>query len=141
MVQYYRDVWTRRSHMIAPLNNVVGEIGETKVTRATGTKKKKWYWTQIHQNAFDLAKHTLAEEVILAYPTYGEVFEIYTDASQRQLGAIITQDGRPLAFFSCKLNDPQSKYSITELELLSIVKRLKEFKSMLRGERCAGVDM
>ena len=78
---------------------------------------------------------TLAEEVILACPTYGEVFEIYTDASQRQLGAVITQDGRPLAFFSRKLNDLQSKYSITELELLSIVECLKEFKSMLWGQR------
>ena len=84
---------------------------------------------------FDLVKHTLAEEVILAYPNYGEVFEIYTDASQRQLGAVIVQDNRPLAFFSRKLNDPQSKYSITELELLSIVECLREFKSMLWGQR------
>ena len=45
------------------------------------------------------------------------------------------QDNRPLAFFSRKLNDPQSKYSITELELLSIVECLREFKSMLWGQR------
>ena len=38
MVQYYRDVWTCRSHMIAPLTDLVDETGETKVTRATGTK-------------------------------------------------------------------------------------------------------
>ena len=67
--------------MIAPLTDLVGETGETKVTRATSTKTKKWYWAQVHQNAFDLVKRTLAQEVILAYPTYGEVFEIYTDAS------------------------------------------------------------
>ena len=121
--------------MIAPLTNLVGETGETKVTRATGTKKKKWYWTQVHQDAFDLVKRTLAEEVILAYPNYEEVFEIYTDASQRQLGAVIVQDNRPLAFFLRKLNDPQLKYSITELELLSIVECLREFKSMLWGRR------
>ena len=40
----------------------------------------------------------------------------------------------PLAFFSRKLKDPQTKYSITELELLSIVECLKEFKSMLWGQ-------
>ena len=110
--------------MIAPITNLVGETGETKVTLATGTKNKKWYWTQINQDAFDFVKRTLAEEVILAYPNYGEVFEIYTDASQRQLGALITQNERPLAFFSCKLNNPQSKYYITELKLLSIVECL-----------------
>ena len=103
--------------MTAPLTDLVGETRETKVTRSAGTKKR-WYQAQVHQDAFDLVKLTLAEEVILAYPNYGEVFEIYTDASQRQLGAVIVQDNRPLAFFSRKLNDPQSKYSITELELL-----------------------
>ena len=84
--------------MTAPLTDLVGEIGETKVTRATSTKKKKkWHWAQVHQDAFDLVKHTLAEEVIPAYPNYGWVFEIYTDASQHQLGAVIVQDGRPLS--------------------------------------------
>lgn len=85
--------------MIAPLTNLVGEVGVIKVTRSTGTKKKKWYWTQVHQEAFDMVKRTLAEEVILAHPKYGEIFEIYTDASTRQLGAVITQNKKPLAFF------------------------------------------
>ena len=70
--------------MIAPLTDLVGETGETKVTRIVGARKKKWYWAQVHQDAFCLVKRTLAEEVILAYPDYGEVFGIYTDASQSQ---------------------------------------------------------
>ena len=85
--------------------------------------------------AFEQIKQTLAREVILAYPTYGKPFDIYTDVSTRQLGAIITQNGRPLAFFSRKLNSAQMKYSITELELLSIVECLKEFKGMLTGQQ------
>ena len=40
----------------------------------------------------------------------------------------------PLALFSCKLGNTQRKYSVTELELLSIVGCLKEFKSMLWGQ-------
>ena len=76
--------------MIAPLTNLVTETGETKVTCSAGTKNINWYWAQVHQYVFDLVKRTLAEEVILAYPDYGEVFRIYTDASQRQLGAVIT---------------------------------------------------
>ncbi len=39
MVQYYRDLWARRSIMLAPLISLVGECGQTKVTRAKGTKK------------------------------------------------------------------------------------------------------
>ena len=135
MVQYYRDLWEKRSHLIAPLTDLVGECGHTKVTRKKKTKKKAWYWSELHQDSFDKIKECLSRDVLLAYPQYGEVFDIYTDASTRQLGAVITQNGKPLAFFSRKLSKAQRKYSITELELLSIVECLKEFKGMLWGQR------
>jgi hypothetical protein len=61
-------------------------------------------------------------------------FEVYTDASLMQLGAVITQDNRPIAFFSRKLSETQQKYSVTEIELLAIVETLKEFKGMLWGQ-------
>ena len=77
----------------------------------------------------------MARDVLLAYPNYSEIFEIYTDASTYQLGAVITQNGKPIAFFSRKLSTTQQKYSVTELELLSIVECLKEFRGMLWGQR------
>ena len=43
MVQYYRDLWRKRSHLIAPLIDLVGECGHTKVTRKNKTKKKAWH--------------------------------------------------------------------------------------------------
>jgi hypothetical protein len=48
-------------------------------------------------------------------------FDIYTDASTKQLGSVITQDNRPIAYFSRKLSGAQSKYTVTKLELLAIV--------------------
>ena len=33
MVQYYRDMWAKRSEMLAPLSDLVGECGETKTTK------------------------------------------------------------------------------------------------------------
>ena len=72
--------------------------------------------------------------MVLAYPDFSKPFEIYTDASTKQLGAVITQDNRPIAFFSRKLSVTQSKYSVTEIELLAIVETLKEFKGMLWGQ-------
>ncbi len=70
----------------------------------------------------------------MAYPDYSKVFEIYTDASSKQLGAVITQENRPIEFFSWKLSHTQHKYSVTKIELLAIVETLKEFKGMLWGQ-------
>ena len=51
------------------------------------------------------------------------------------MGAVITQQNRPIAFFSRKLSETQQKYSVTEIELLAIVETLKEFKGMLWGQK------
>jgi hypothetical protein len=98
-------------------------------------RKKPWPWDSIHQEAFDNVKKTIAKEVVLAYPDFTKPFDIYTDASTKQLGAVITQDNRPIAFLSRKLSGAQSKYTVTKLELLAIVETLKEFKGMLWGQR------
>ncbi len=135
MVQYYCDLWARWSNMLAPLTSLVGECGQTKSTKAKGTKKVPWHFDEVHQRAFNHVKATIAKDVVLAYPDYSKVFKIYTDASSKQLGAVITQDKRPIAFFSWKLSDTQRKYSITKIELLAIVETLKEFKGMLWGQQ------
>jgi hypothetical protein len=134
MVQYYRDTRARRSEMLAPLTDLVGECGETKTTRMNKTTKKPWWWYPIHQQAFDNVKAAIAKETVLAYPDFSKPFEIYTDASSMQLRAVITQDNRPIVFFSRKLSEMQQKYSVTEIELLAIVEILKEFKGMLWGQ-------
>jgi hypothetical protein len=70
----------------------------------------------------------------LAYPDYSKVFEIYTDASSKQLGVVITQDNRPIVYFSRKLSNTQCKYSVTDIELLAIVETLKVIKGMIWGQ-------
>ncbi len=121
MVQYYRDLWARRSEMLTPLTSLVGECGQTKVTRAKGTKKVPWHWDEVHQKALKHVMATIASKV----------FEIYTNALSKQLGAIITQEKRLIAFFSRKLSTTQHKYSDTKIELLAIVKTSNKFKGML----------
>ncbi len=92
------------------------------------------HWDKVHRRAFDHVRATIAKEVVLAYPDYSKVFKIYMDASSKQLGAVITQDNRLRTFFSQKLSATQCKYSVTKIELLAIVKILKEFKGMLWGQ-------
>ena len=107
MVQYYHDLWARRSNMLAPLTSLVGECGQTKVSKAKETKKVPWHWDEVHQKAFDHVKATITKEVVLPDPDFSKVFEVYTDASSKQLRAVITQDNRPIAFLSQKLSPAQ----------------------------------
>ena len=84
ILQYYRDVWEKRSDVLAPLTYLVGdECGMIKSTKAKGTKKLPSHWDLVHQAAFDSIKATIACGVVLAYPNFEEEFEIYADASTR----------------------------------------------------------
>jgi len=51
-----------------------------------------------------------------------------------QLGAVVSQDRKPIAFHSRKLNPAQMRHTTTEKELLSIVETLKECQNMLLGQ-------
>jgi hypothetical protein len=84
MVNYYRDMWIRRSHILAPL---------AKLT----SKTTPWKWGEEEQNAFDTMKKVMSRETLLTYPDFNKEFVIHTDASHAQLGAVISQDGRQTA--------------------------------------------
>jgi hypothetical protein len=120
LINYYRDMWRRRSHVLAPL---------TVLT----SKKVPWKWGEAEQKAFKEAKRIISKNAMLAFPDFNKKFVIYTDASKYQLGGVITQDNKPLAFYSRKLKDAQTRYTTTERELLSIVETLKEFRNILLG--------
>ncbi len=82
-------------------------------------------------------KATIARDVVWAYPDYSKEFEIYTDASSKQLGALITQGNKTIAFFSRKLTEMQQPTTLQcdQSCTITIVKTLKEFKGMLWGQR------
>jgi hypothetical protein len=73
--------------------------------------------------------------VLLCYPDFNKpgYFHLYTDASDHQLGAVIMQDKKPIAFYSRKLNTAQKRYTTTERELLSAIETCKEYKNILLG--------
>ena len=77
----------------------------------------------------------MSKETLLTFPQFDKPFHVYTDASKHQLGAVIMQEGKPLAFYSRKLNSAQKNYTTGEQELLSIVETLKEFRNILLGQK------
>ena len=102
---YYQDMWFCRSELLAPLTSLTSSKVEVE-------------WLPTHQLAFDKIKKVIETEVLLSYPDFEKPFHIYTDASDHQLGAVIMQDKKPLAFYSRNLNATQRRYTITKRELL-----------------------
>ena len=88
-----------------------------------------------HQKCFDDIKRVIGRKVLLAYPDFNAPFEIHTDASKLQFGAVISQKGNPIAFYSQNMNSAQQNYNTTEKELLSIVATIKEFRNILLGHQ------
>jgi hypothetical protein len=69
----------------------------------------------------------MAADALAAYPNHNKRFNIYTDASDFQLGTNIMQEGRPVVYFSHKLTKSQKNYTKMEKEMLFIIAILKEF--------------
>jgi hypothetical protein len=115
-------MWPRSSEILAPLTGLT-------------SKDVPFQWTDVKQQAFDKIKAIVCREVLLSYPDINKPFHVYTDAIHHQLGAVISQDNRPIAFFSRKLQPAQVRYTTTERELLSNIETLKEFQNVLVAQQ------
>ena len=95
----------------------------------------KWKWTEVGQQAFEKVKKIISKDTLLSFPDFSKPFDIHTDASHTQLGAVVSQNNKPIAFYSRKLNPAQTIYTTTDRELLSIVETLKELRNILLGQQ------
>ena len=133
MINFYRDVFKRRSHILSPLNDLAAATSKQK----QGEKKKSkvpFKMLKVHLDAFKEAKEMIMAEAKLAFPDFSKPFHLYIDASDIQLGETLVQDGKPLGFYTRKLNKAQRNYTVGEKELLGIVEGLKAFAGVIRGQ-------
>ncbi len=85
--------------------------------------------------SFEDIKAMIARELTLAFPKYGETFEVWTDASKMAISGGIKQGSMWVGFFSKKLTPTQQKYPVTEQKRLAIVETLKAFRHKLLGQK------
>ena len=111
-----------RSHALSPL---------TKITPI----KEIFIWNKIEQDFFNEIKRIVAHDTLLTYPPFNETFKIHTGAIRYQLVEVIRPKGKPIALYSGNLTENQTRYTVTERGIISIVKTLKLFRTILIGHR------
>ena len=91
MVQYYRYMCPRGSHVLAPLT-----------VAASDPKVRKILWNDALESFFKEMKRIVSAKNLLSYTDWKLPFTVYTDAHDKQLDVVIRKDNKPIDFFSRK---------------------------------------
>ncbi|KAK1595948.1 hypothetical protein QYE76_059195 [Lolium multiflorum] len=96
------------------------------------TKKNvPFVWGKAQQKAFDELKKRLTEAPLLALPDFAKTFEIECDASGLGIGGVLMQNGKPVAYYSEKLDGARLNYPIYDKELYALVRVLEVWQHYL----------
>ena len=108
-------MWPRHSHVLSPLTNIY-----------SGPKGRKILWNDALKSPFKELKHMVSAYILITYPDWIIPFIVHTYASDKQLGAAIINNNKPIDFFSRRLSKLQHNYTTNEKELLAIVECLNK---------------
>ena len=126
LTNYFRKFIDRYSMTAAPLTNLTRK----------GAFLSPDAWSPDCQLAFDTLKRAVGQDMVLRFPDFSLPFrvEVVTDASLDGLGAVLLQQGRPVAFMSKKLTSAERNYHTGEQELLAVVQALRDWRCYLEGQ-------
>lgn len=95
-------------------------------------KGSLFVWTAAHILAFGALKSALTTTPILALPDFNKPFQLQTDASDSGVGAVLLQEGHPLAFVSRSLGPRTRGLSTYDKEYLAILVAIEQWRSYLQ---------
>ncbi|XP_027170630.1 uncharacterized protein LOC113770389 [Coffea eugenioides] len=110
----------------------VKAISEWPTPTTVSEKDVQFHWGEEQAKSFQLLKHKLTHAPVLSLPNFDKAFEVECDASGIGIGAVLLQEGRPVAYFSEKLNGAALKYSTYDKELMALVRALQTWQHYLR---------
>ena len=94
-------------------------------------KKDAFLWSDKAEKAFEELKAAVSQPPVLALLDFSKTFVIECDASGFGMGAVLMQEGRPLAYYSQALKEKNLFLSTYEKELLALVLSVKKWRPYL----------
>ena len=117
---YYRKFIRNFGTIAAPLNQLLSKDG--------------FKWNDMAEKAFNDLKQALTSPPVLALPDFTQPFVIECDACGVGLGAVLSQNNCPIAYYSEALKGSTLILSTYEKEMLAIVKSIKKWRPYLLGK-------
>ncbi|KAL8115463.1 hypothetical protein AgCh_022090 [Apium graveolens] len=118
---YYRKFLRNYGIIAQPLTNLL--------------RKDKFSWTHDAESAFIKLKSAMANTPTLAMPNFEEPFFIESDACDFGIGAVLSQQQRPVAFMSRAIGISKKSWSIYAKEMLAIVEAIRTWRPYLLGHK------
>ncbi|KAF7806156.1 Ty3/gypsy retrotransposon protein [Senna tora] len=98
-------------------------------------KKNQFQWNETAAEAFDQLKRMMTQAPVLSLPNFQQQFVVETDASNSGIGAVLSQQGHPIAYFSKKLTSRMTKASTYVRELYAITQAVMKWRHYLLGKK------
>ena len=114
LASFYRRFIKNFSTIIAPLIDCM--------------KKGRFQWSEQAEESFQMIKEMLSSAPILVLLDFKRVFEVKCDASRIGIGAVLSQEGRHVSFYSEKLNDTRRRYNTYDKKIYAIIQALKHWE-------------
>lgn len=119
---YYRKFVKNYGFIAKPLTNLLKKKN----------KKKGFVWDEPAESAFITLKQTTVNTPILALPNFELPFMVETDACTSGIGAVLMQEGHPIAYLRKSLGPQNQKLSIYEKEFLAVIMAVDKWRSYLQ---------